>query len=381
MPLVSHFLVVLGTRPEAIKLAPVVHALRADPTAPRVSVCSTGQHRALLDGALRALDLPIDHNLDVMRPGQHPADLMGRLMLALRPLVEELRPDAIVVQGDTSTVSAAAMTGFLCDVRVAHVEAGLRTGDRRAPFPEEVNRRVTSLVADAHFAPTRAARENLLREGVAAQHVFLTGNTVVEALLAARRKTEGMRFALDDELGGRRLVLVTAHRRESFGEPFRELCLALRDLADSFEDVLLLYPVHLNPNVQAPVHEILGGVARVRLAPPMDYLEFVAALDRAHLVLTDSGGVQEEAPSLGRPTLVMREKTERPEGVAAGVARLVGSDRRRIVEEASRLLRDPAAYAAMCRPRRVYGDGLASRRICEVLLGGRMTTPEFEADA
>jgi len=323
-----------------------------------------------------------------MQPGQHPTDLFGRLLLALRPLFEQLGPDVVVVQGDTSTVAAGALAAFLHGARVAHVEAGLRTRDRRAPFPEEVNRRLASVVADDHFAPTPGARDNLLAENVAPESIFVTGNTIVDALQDMRGRVlsgdseAGLR-ARESDLpspappGGtdRRLVLVTAHRRESFGEPFRELCHALRDIAERFDDVELVYPVHLNPRVQAPVREILGDVRGVRLVPPLGYREFVAMLDRAALVITDSGGVQEEATALGKPTLVMRDKTERPEAVAAGIATLVGPHRERIVEEATRRLSAPRP--ADVRPAAVYGDGLAAQRICEVILDGRMSTPPF----
>lgn len=373
----KHVLVVFGTRPEVIKLAPVVHALRRFPRPARVTLCSTGQHRALLESALEAFELRPDLDLNVMQPDQHPTDLFGRLLLALRPLLTELRPDVIVVQGDTSTVAAAALAAFLDGVRVAHVEAGLRTRDRRAPFPEEINRRIAAVVADEHFAPTPQARENLLAEGVPESSVFLTGNTVVDALRWMQQRIHDRPPPLDGIPAGRRLILVTAHRRESFGEPLRQLCLALRDIAERFDDVVVVYPVHLNPNVQRPVREVLGDLPRVRLLQPLDYRTFVALLDRATLVLTDSGGIQEEAPALGKPTLVLRDKTERPEAVAAGVVRLVGSNRQRIVQETTRLLTDPSAREAMARPVSVYGDGLAAQRICEVLLDGRMSTPPF----
>lgn len=376
-----HVLVVVGTRPEVIKLAPVVHTLRAWPEPPRVTVCATGQHRALLDSALAALEIRADLDLNVMQVAQHPVDLLGRLMLRLRPVLTELRPDTVVVQGDTATVLAAALAGFLHGARVAHVEAGLRTHDRRAPFPEEVNRRVTGVVADDHFAPTAAARAALIAEGVPPERVFVTGNTIVDALawMRARIGQRPLPPALDP--GDRRLVLITAHRRESFGPPLRELCLALRELAERFADVELIYPVHLNPSVQQPAQEILAGCPRVRLVEPVPYTDFVALLLRAHLVLTDSGGIQEEAPGLGKPTLVLRAKTERPEAVATGVVRLVGMDRARIVAEASRLLSDPLAYAAMARPVHVYGDGRAAQRICEVLIEGTMRTPPFAPPA
>jgi UDP-N-acetylglucosamine 2-epimerase (non-hydrolysing) len=377
----QHVLVVFGTRPEVIKLSPVISALRARAEHVRVTLCSTGQHRNMLDSALAAFELETDYDLGVMQPGQHPTDLLGRLALALRPVLGELKPDVLVVQGDTATVMAGALAGFLGGVRVAHVEAGLRTRDKRAPFPEEVNRRVAGVVADYHFAPTPGARDHLLGEGVPPDSVFLTGNTIVDALQWMRDRVAHRRLAPELSADGQRLILVTAHRRESFGEPFRELCRALRDIARRFDDVCVLYPVHLNPKVQQPVREILGDCERVRLVDPLAYTEFVAVLDRAYLVLTDSGGVQEEAPVLGKPTLLLREKTERPEAVTAGVVRLVGTDRARIVAETSALLTDDAVYQAMARPLRLYGDGLAARRICEVLVDGRMTTPPFQPQA
>ena len=376
----KHILIVFGTRPETIKLAPVIFALRDRPEQCRVTLCSTGQHRALLDAALGAFELQADLDLDLMQPGQHPCDLLGRLMLGLRSTLTELKPDVVVVQGDTATVMAGALAGFLCDCLVAHVEAGLRTRDKRAPFPEEVNRRVTGVVADYHFVPTVRARDNLLGEGVDGESIYLTGNTIVDALYWMRERVGRRRLPVELDPGGRRLVLVTAHRRESFGTPFRELCEALREIAERHDDVQLLYPVHLNPNVQRPVREILDGCKRVRLVEPLDYADLVAVLARSHLVLTDSGGIQEEAPALGKPTLVLREKTERPEAVAAGVVRLVGTNRERIVDETSRLLSDPQAYQAMARPVHVYGDGRAATRISEVLLDGRMTSGAFVAE-
>lgn len=370
-------LVVFGTRPEVIKLAPVIRDLREHSVSVELMLCSTGQHREMLAQTLAAFELRPDFELGVMQEGQHPTDLLSRLLAALRVLLDEFKPDTLVVQGDTTTVMAGALAGFLNGVRVAHVEAGLRTRDKQAPFPEEVNRRVAGVVADDHFAPTRRARENLLVESVAPERIFLTGNTVVDALrwMRARVAERPLPAALNP--GQARLVLVTAHRRESFGPPFRELCRALREIAERFDDVCLIYPVHLNPNVQRVAHEVLDGCPRVRLAGPLDYADFVSLLARAHLVLTDSGGIQEEAPALGKPVLVMREKTERPEAVAAGVVRLVGTDRERIVGAATALLSDPAAYAAMARPIDVYGDGRAARRIAEVILTGRMITPPF----
>ncbi len=372
-------MLVFGTRPEVIKLAPLVHALRDRPRDCALTVCSTGQHRQMLDATLAAFELTADLELNLMQPGQHPTDFLGRLLLALRPALDDVRPDVVAVQGDTATVMGTALAAFMSGAQVAHVEAGLRTRDKRAPFPEEVNRRVAGVVADFHFAPTVAAAENLLREYVDPRAVYVTGNTVVDALRWMHARVS--RRPLPGELEPRaaRMILVTAHRRESFGGPFRQLCLALRDIAERFDDVELIYPVHLNPNVQRPVREILDDCPRVRLVEPQDYATFVGLLSRAHLVLTDSGGIQEEAPALGKPVLVLREKTERPEAVAAGTVLLVGTDRGRIVSEASRLLSDPAAYAKMARPSNLYGDGRAAQRITEILLDGQMRTAPFEA--
>ncbi len=374
-------LVVFGTRPEAIKLAPIVHRLRERSDQVALTVCSTGQHREMLADTMQALELSADRDLQLMQAAQHPTDLLARLLEALRPLLDEVAPDVVLVQGDTTTVMATALATFIAGAKVGHVEAGLRTRDKRAPFPEEINRRVAGVTADYHFAPTPTARDALLAEGVVPETIFLTGNTIVDALRWVRDKIAGRPLPSEYRLDGARLVLVTAHRRESFGEPFRELCSALRDIAERFDDVQLVYPVHLNPNVRRPVQEILGGCERVKLVEPMPYTDFVSLLLRAHLVLTDSGGIQEEAPALGKPVLVLREKTERPEAVAAGVVRLVGTARERIVSEASRLLSDPSAYAAMAREVNVYGDGQAVDRIVEVVIDGKMTTPPFTPSA
>lgn len=370
-------LAVFGTRPEVIKLAPVIHDLRRRPDEARLVLCSTGQHREMLAQTLAAFELRPDIELGVMRFDQHPTELLGRLLIALRPVLADLRPDTIVVQGDTTSVLAGALAGFLYGVRVAHVEAGLRTRDKRAPFPEEVNRRLAGVLADDHFAPTVRARDNLLAEGVLPERVFLTGNTVVDALRWMHARVAERRLPPELDPGASRLILVTAHRRESFGQPFRDLCAALRDIAERFRDVRLIYPVHLNPHVHKTAHEVLNGCPRVQLIEPVDYALFVGLLARAHLVLTDSGGIQEEAPALGKPVLVLRDKTERPEAAAAGVVRVVGTDRERIVDETARLLTDADAYRAMSRVVDVYGDGNASRRIAEVVLTGQMTTPPF----
>lgn len=375
----SDFLVVLGTRPEVIKLAPVVRELRARAGAEAVKLCSTAQHRELLDEALAAFELEPDLDLGLMRANQSLCGLMGRMALALEPVLAEIRPRTVIVQGDTLTVMVAALAAFLCGARVAHVEAGLRTGDKRAPFPEEVSRRVAGVVADLHFAPTPAARAALMREGVDPKSVRVTGNTGIDALLWMRERAAGRALPAGLGASGRRLVLVTAHRRESFGAPLREAFGALRELAERFPALEIAYPVHPNPNVRAAAEEVLGGHERIRLLAPLAYPDLCALLARAELVITDSGGLQEEAPSLGKPVLVLRESTERPEAVTAGVAVLVGTDRARILSEASRLLADPELLRSF-RPRALYGDGLAARRIAETLLGAERT-PEFEPQA
>ena len=321
----------------------------------------------MLGQVLDFFGLRPDYRLGVMLAGQSPSQVAARILERLPAVLTETRPAAVLVQGDTTTTFAAALAAFYAGVPVGHVEAGLRTWRKDSPFPEELNRQMTTLLTEWHFAPTGWARDNLLRAGVPAEKVTVTGNPVVDALqwIAARRGAAAGPAL--PTVAGRRLLLVTAHRRESFGAPFIELCQGLRDLVLRNADVELVYPVHLNPNVQQPVREILGGVERVHLLPPVDYLTLVALLQRAHLVLTDSGGIQEEAPSLGKPVLVLRETTERPEGIDAGTAKLVGTSRARIVAEAERLLHDPEAYGAMARAHNPYGDGKAGERICEVL--------------
>ncbi len=358
---------VIGTRPEAIKMAPVHQALAAfDDVTPLL--CNTAQHRELLDPILATFGLVPDADLSLMTPGQSLAELCGRAIPALDRWFDAARPDLVLVQGDTTTVLCAAMAAFYRGIPVGHVEAGLRTGDLRAPFPEEMNRVLTTRLARWHFAPTAAARRNLLAEGVDDATIFVTGNPVIDALLQARERIkaqpplDALPVPLRDPAAGP-IVLITGHRRENFGAGFVSICRAIARLAASFPDHRFVYPVHLNPNVQQPVREHLADLANVLLLPPLDYLPFVALLDRCRLVLTDSGGIQEEAPSLGKPVLVMRETTERPEAVLAGTVKLVGTDRELIVREASRLLSDPEAYSAMARAENPYGDGQAGRRI------------------
>lgn len=356
----SRILVVVGTRPEAVKLAPVIHALRrADWATTRV--LATAQHRQMLDQIHAFFGIRPDRDLDVMRPSQALVDLTARLLTGLDPVLAEEKPDLVLAQGDTTTVMVTALACFYRQVAFAHVEAGLRTGDLRNPFPEELNRVLVGRMAALHFAPTVGARANLLREGVPESSVHVTGNTVIDALLWAADRVDTAPFT---PARGKRLVLVTAHRRENFGAPFEAVCHALRDVAGR-PDVELLYPVHPNPAVRDTAHRILGGHPSIRLVDPLDYPAMVAAMRACTLILTDSGGVQEEAPSLGKPVLVLRTTTERPEGVAAGAAKLVGTDRATIVAAANRLLDDAGVYAAMAAVSNPYGDGRAAERIVE----------------
>lgn len=358
---------VFGTRPEAIKLAPVVLELGKHPDRFENLVCVTAQHRQMLDQVLDWFEIAPRYDLNLMRPDQTLAEFAGRALVAIGQLYEEVRPDVVLVQGDTSTAMIAALGAFYRRTPVGHVEAGLRTRDRYNPFPEEINRRVVGTLATFHFAPTAQAAAALRAEQVPESSLFVTGNTVIDALLMTVRRPVTLDLGFGWE--GRRLVLVTAHRRESFGAPFESLSSALRDIADRNEDVEIVYPVHLNPNVRRPVMRILGGHPRVHLIEPLRYEQFCHLMAQAYLILTDSGGIQEEAPVLGKPTLVMRETTERPEAIAAGTARLVGTDRGKIVAEAERLLRDQAAYAAMAQAGSPFGDGHAAERIVAALAG------------
>lgn len=362
-------LFVFGTRPEAIKLCPVVLHLRSRPEF-AVRVCVTAQHRSLLDRVLEAFDVQPDHDLDAMRPGQTLSQCTARIVAGLEPVMAAERPDMVLVQGDTSTTLCGAVSAFYHGIPVGHVEAGLRTGDLRQPFPEEMNRVLTGRLAALHFAATRQAAANLHAEGIPDSRITVTGNTGIDAVLYVRDRLEDGSLRGGDwpQLDSRkRLIVVTAHRRESFGAGFERICAALAELAKR-PDVQIVYPVHPNPNVRGPVERHLGAVANISLVDPLDYVTFVDLMRRACLLITDSGGIQEEAPSLGKPVLVMREKTERPEAVKAGTARLVGTDVRRIVTEGVRLLDDPKEYRRMARVHNPYGDGRASRRISDVML-------------
>ena len=361
-------MLVFGTRPEAIKMAPVLHALRARGDL-RVGVCVSAQHRQMLDQVLALFDIVPDDDLDLMRPGQDLTGVTCGVLSGMQRILAARRPRMVLVHGDTSTTFSAALAAFYAGIEVGHVEAGLRTGNMRAPWPEEMNRRLTAPLTTLHFAPTPRARANLIMEGMAEASIEVTGNTVIDALLQVRERlrTDAVLDAEMRERFGflspsRRMVLVTGHRRENFGDGFEHICMALRELSER-EDVEIVYPVHLNPNVQEPVKRILGDRGRVHLIEPQDYLPFVWLMDRASLLITDSGGIQEEAPSLGKPVLVMRDVTERPEAVEAGTVRLVGTDTARIVAAATALLDDEAAYKAMSRAHNPYGDGHASERI------------------
>ena len=358
---------VVGTRPEAVKMAPVILRLRETPGVESV-VCVTAQHREMLDQVFSLFDILPEIDLNLMRPGQTLAGISAAIFTHLDPVLNEVRPDWVLAQGDTTTVMATALLSYYRRIPVGHVEAGLRTGDKWQPFPEEINRRIAGVVADLHFAPTAWARENLLRENVPDETIRVTGNPVIDALQwVAERPFAWDASPLAALPADKRLVLVTAHRRENFGQPLENICAALKALA-ARGDVHLVYPVHLNPRVQEPVYRLLEEVPNITLLPPLDYLPLVHLLKRSVLVLTDSGGLQEEAPGLGVPVLVLREVTERPEGVRAGTVKLVGTDTARIVAEASRLLDDPKAHAAMAQAVNPYGDGHAAERIVAALL-------------
>lgn len=364
---------IFGTRPEAIKLCPLVLALRAHGGFD-VKVCVTGQHRQMLDQVLDVFGIKPDADLALMRPNQSLDLLTSRAIESLGKYLDEHAPKLVIVQGDTTTAFCAALSAFYHRVAVAHVEAGLRTGNKQAPFPEEINRVLTSRLADFHFAPTAGARQNLLREGVSPDCIFVTGNTVIDALHFAVAKARELGIAalkLPEAVvnisATTPMVLITGHRRENFGSGFERICQAVARLAEMYPNVAFVYPVHLNPNVREPVFRLLSRQPNIHLIEPLDYLPFVALLERCTLVLTDSGGIQEEAPSLGKPVLIMRDTTERPEAVEAGTARLVGTETSRIVDSVSSLLTDSAVYEAMARARNPYGDGQACRRIVDVL--------------
>lgn len=373
-------MLVFGTRPEAIKMAPLYHALKALPNEFKTQLCITAQHRQMLDQVLKVFEIKPDIDLNLMKPGQDLFDVTFGVLNGMRDVLQSNKPDALLVHGDTSTSLAAAMAGFYLSIPVGHVEAGLRTHDLQAPFPEEFNRQVVSKLAKWHFAPTEFSRQNLLAERVLETSITVTGNTVIDALFWVLGRIEVdlerrnalctfLSEQLDFDWQCQRFVLITGHRRENFGDGFMQICQALKDLATRYPTVQFVYPVHLNPNVQQPVNTVLSNLSNVHLIAPLDYEPFVYLLKHSHIVLTDSGGIQEEAPSLGKPVLVMRDVTERPEAIEAGTVRLVGADRGRIVTNVSELLDNQASYTAMSRAHNPYGDGNACEKIISILRG------------
>lgn len=366
---------IFGTRPEAIKMAPVVQQLAKHPEEIKSVICVTAQHRQMLDQVLSLFNIRPDFDLDLMRPDQSLSQLTASIINQLDPVMKDIHPDWILVQGDTTTVMAASLVALYHKVKIGHVEAGLRTHDKYQPFPEEINRRLTDVMADLFFAPTDWSRRNLLQEGIDDGRICITGNTSIDAL----RQIASMPYAwqsgpLAEIPQDRKIILITAHRRENFGAPFIEICQAIRDLTLNYPQYSFVYPVHLNPNVQKPVQETLSGIKNIYLIKPLDYQPMVQLMAKCHLVLTDSGGIQEEAPSLGKPVLVMRETTERPEAVEAGVARLVGANRQKIVEQTRLLLEDSIEYDRMAHAVNPFGDGTAAQKIVNSLL-------EFSRDA
>jgi UDP-N-acetylglucosamine 2-epimerase (non-hydrolysing) len=373
----NKILIVFGTRPEAIKLAPVITKLKVESQNLQVRVCVTAQHREMLDQVLDFFEIEPDYDLNIMRYNQSLSEVTINGLRKLEPILKKEKPDIILVQGDTTTTFVASLAAYYLNIKIAHIEAGLRTKDKFNPFPEEMNRRLTDCLADLYFAPTKNAKNNLIKEGIDENKIFITGNTVIDALLMTIEKQndlnrqKNIKQEFIDNYGisfnNQRLILVTGHRRESFGKDFENISYGLKKIAANNQNIQIIYPVHLNPNVQKPVKKILAGISNIHLMKPLDYFSFVWLLNQAYLILTDSGGIQEEAPSLGKPVLVMRKTTERPEGIEAGTAKLVGIDSEKIYSEATKLLDDEKLYQSMAKAVNPYGDGKASDRICEVL--------------
>lgn len=375
-------MLVFGTRPEAIKMAPLVKEFQKYPEQFKTQVCVTGQHRQMLDQVLEIFDIVPDFDLDIMKQGQDLFDVTSRVMLGMREVLSSAKPDIVLVHGDTTTSTAAALAAFYCQIPVGHVEAGLRTHNIYSPWPEEMNRQITGRIASYHFAPTELSKNNLLKENVEQQQIYITGNTVIDALYWVIKKIKGngeLQSQLSEELKeagydvsrNRPLVLITGHRRENFGDGFISICRAIKTLSQKFPDVDFVYPMHLNPNVRKPIKEVFGenlsNLGNMFFIEPLEYLSFVFLMEKATIVLTDSGGIQEEAPGLGKPVLVMRNTTERPEALEAGTVKLVGTDYDKIVTEVSNLLTDPAYYSSMSQAVNPYGDGMACERIMTIL--------------
>lgn len=367
-------LVIFGTRPEAIKMAPLVHEFKNRPEVFETRICLTAQHREMLDQVMTFFELKADYDLDLMRPNQNLYSLTSDILLGLKPILEEYKPDYVYVHGDTTTTMAASLAAFYSGAKICHIEAGLRTHNLQSPFPEEMNRQVTGIVTNYHFSPTEASQNNLLKEGKEATSICVTGNTVIDALLYGIERVNSNEFQ-DPEIErlktiiqpDKKLILVTGHRRENHGEGFIRICKALKEIAETHPDTQIIYPVHLNPNVKKPVYEILSDIDNVTLIAPLGYPAFIWLMEESHLIITDSGGVQEEAPSLGKPVLVMRDTTERPEAVTAGTVILVGTDENKIIAEANRLLNNQQAYTDMAKVHNPYGDGKACKRIVDFI--------------
>jgi len=371
-------LIVFGTRPEAIKMAPLVNEFQKDSINFNIKVCVTAQHREMLDQVLNLFQITPDYDLDIMQPGQNLYDVIANILLKIKPVLEEFDPDLVLVHGDTATTFATSLAAYYQKMKIGHVEAGLRTGNLYSPWPEEGNRRLTGVLADYHFSPTETSRKNLLNEGVDESSIFITGNTVIDALQLVINRIDAdksLKLNIEKTIAqsgfkeiDSKFILVTGHRRENFGQGFLNICEALKVLAEGNPDINILYPVHLNPNVRKPVNELLSNLSNIELVEPFQYEEFVYLMSRSYLILTDSGGIQEEAPSLGKPVLVMRDTTERPEAIAAGTVKLVGSDKKNIVKEVQYLLNNPKAYQDMSRSHNPYGNGNACKKILKELL-------------
>ena len=365
-------LIIFGTRPEAIKMAPVIKKLKETDVF-NVKICVTAQHREMLDEVLKIFEMIPDYDLDIMKKNQDFYDITSNVLLGLKNVLDDFKPDLVMVHGDTTTTFSASLAAFYKKIDIAHIEAGLRSGNIYSPYPEEANRKMTSILAKYHFAPTLKAKENLVKEGLNEKNIIVTGNTVIDSLLWVIKKIENdsklkekilkrLNFSFDSKF-----ILVTGHRRENFGQGFLNICEALKEIALKHKDINIIYPVHLNPNVREPVNKILKGIENIKLIEPLDYLEFVYLMSKSYLILTDSGGVQEEAPSLNKPVLVMRNTTERPEGIEAGCLKLVGTDKEKIIKEVEKLLNDENEYKKMSKCNNPYGDGKASERIVEFL--------------
>jgi len=375
-------LIVFGTRPEAIKMAPLIHKLRIENGELRIKVCVTAQHRQMLDQVLEIFDIKPNYDLDIMKKNQDLYDITSNILLGMKKVLNDFKPDLVLVHGDTTTTFATTLASFYQKIDVGHVEAGLRTGNIYSPWPEEANRKLTATLAKYHFAPTNTAKENLLKEGIKEENIIVTGNTVIDALFLALNKIKqdknleekivnkiNSKISTHSSLLTTHYILITGHRRENFGEGFINICEAIKELAIKYPNFNFIYPVHLNPNVRKPVNEILSNLKNVFLIEPLDYLPFVYLMSKSYLILTDSGGIQEEAPSLGKPVLVMRDTTERPEAIKAGTVKLVGTNKERIINEVSKLIEDKQEYDKMSKFYNPYGDGKASKRIVEFLKG------------